>query len=490
VLAWIGALSWLVLREYRPATGAEYGASAEIQLPPTTTFYALHAGADQVGFRSITTDTVPNGVRITSRIDVDVPLPLVPRRLLMTTETLYDERFRLLGFTTTVSGEAGQQTLVATVEADSLLSVVISGRGQTRPDTVVLQLPSGALLPDAVSIWLATGGKLKPGAVARVPVLDPVELTLSEWNMRVSAESVFVVADSAASDSATGAWIPAGLDTIQTVGADWLEYGMPVRAWIDRQGSVIARETPLGLTERRGPYEIVNSGYARRRPRNVQAAPLEVPTPLGVATAPSRVSLGPVNLRSAATMLTTPWQAAVGDQIESRYGPLLSPNAPLPLADSIRAGYSQSPTSAFIVSETRRIAGADTATHSRAVSRLAAWVGSAIVPGPPTVGDVERTLLLRRGDSSDRAALLVAMARSLGIPARPVAGLLSTGGRLRYRAWAEVWLGVWLPVDPTLGQFPADPGHFRLLIDATARPSTIVSLLGAVRPTLTNATAP
>ena len=138
----------------------------------------------------------------------------------------------------------------------------------------MLRLPPGALLPDAVSIGLAAGGNLKAGAVTRVPVLDPVELTISEWNIRVSAESVFVVPDSAVNDSVSGAWIPAGLDTIRTVRADWLEFGMPVRAWVDRGGAVIARETPLGLTERRGPFEIVNSGYVRRRPRNVQAAPV------------------------------------------------------------------------------------------------------------------------------------------------------------------------------------------------------------------------
>ena len=64
-----------------------------------------------------------------------------------------------------------------------------------------------------------------------------------------------------------------------------------------------------------------------------------------------------------------------------------------------------------------------------------------------------------------------------------MAGLLTGGGRLRYRAWAEVWLGAWVPVDPTLGQL-ADSGHIRLLTHATARPAAIVSLIGAVRPTL------
>ena len=490
MVAWIGALGWLVVREYRPAPESELTASTQNQLPPTTTFYALLAGADQVGFRSITTDTLPDGVRVTSRTDIDVPLPLVPRRLLTTTESLYDQRFRLLGFTTTVSGEAGQQTLVATVEADSLLSVVISGRGQTKQDTIVRRLPPGALLPDAVSIGLATGGKLKAGAITRVPVLDPVELTLSEWTIRVSAESVFVVPDSAVSDSASGAWIPAGLDTIQTVRADWVEYGMPVRAWIDRGGAVIARETPLGLTERRGPFEIVNSGYVRRRPRNVQAAPLEVSTPGAVPGEPGLVVLGPVSLRLAAPGLTTPWQVVVQGGIQSRVGPPVMQRAPRPLPDSVAAILGDAATSARIVVDARRIAGTDSAGESEVVRRLAAWIASSVSAAPPTVGGALQVLLSRRGDSANRAELFVAMARSLGIPARRVVGLLSTGGRLRFRTWAEAWLGAWVPVDPTLGQFPADAGHFRLLIDATARPSTIVSLLGAVRPTLTNPTAP
>jgi transglutaminase-like putative cysteine protease len=76
------------------------------------------------------------------------------------------------------------------------------------------------------------------------------------------------------------------------------------------------------------------------------------------------------------------------------------------------------------------------------------------------------------------------MARSLGIPARLVAGLLVSDGRFRYRGWAEVWIDGWVPVDPTLGQIPADAGHIRLLTRITARAPAIVSLVGAVRPAL------
>lgn len=491
VITWIGALAWLVIREYRPVPEGQYTRSVETRLPPTTTFYALLAGSQQVGFRSITTDTLPDGLRVTSRIDVDVPLPLAARRLLITTEALYDQRLRLVGFTTTVSGEAGQQTLVASVQGDSTLDVVVSGRGQTRPDTVRLLLPQGVLLPDAVSIGLAAAGDLKPGAAASVPVLDPVELTISDWRIRVGAESLFVVADSAVNDSASGEWHPAGLDTVRAVRADWVEFGLPVRAWIDRRGAVLIRETPLGLTERRGPYEIVNSGYTRRRPRNVQAVPLEVGLPVVAPEPPARVTLGLTNLRTAMLTLSTPWQSVMVDALVSRPGPSVPAKARRPLPDSIAALLPITPPVPRLAIEARRAAGSDSASEQEAARRLAAWIANTIGAGQPTAGGPLQILLNRRGDSSDRAELFVAMAGALGIPARRVAGLLATAGRLRYRAWAEVWVGEWVPVDPTLGQLPADAGHFRLLVNATARPSTIVPMLGAIRPVLSpTATAP
>lgn len=59
------------------------------------------------------------------------------------------------------------------------------------------------------------------------------------------------------------------------------------------------------------------------------------------------------------------------------------------------------------------------------------------------------------GDCSGHAALVVAMCRALGIPARRVAGIEYVVGRdgrpfARPHIWAEVWLGRWVGVDPTL----------------------------------------
>jgi len=488
VLLWLGALAWLVVREYGPAPEGEHAAPRTLALPPTTTFYALDAGPDQVGIYSLTTDTLPDGLRVTARSDVDVPLPLVPRRLLTNIEAVYDRRFQLRSFSTAASGEAGQVTLAGSIEADTLLTVIATGRGYTSADTVVLVVPAGVLLPDAIPLGLASRGALKSGTVTVLQVLDPVDLSVQPVDVRIGAESTVVVADSAAVDLSSGAWVAAGLSSERAWRVSWMEHGLPVRTWIDRQGEVIERSTPLGLTHRRGPFELVNSRYLRRRPRNVQAAPLEVAAQVTAPEGPMRVALGVADLRAVSSALTTPWQAVGRDAIETRRGPTppAGPSAPPP--DSILATDRQPPASARIRLDARRITGVDSAGPARAVGHLASWIASTVVPGSPDFGGVEQTLIRRQGDSSDRALLLVEMARALGIPARPVAGLLSSGGRLRYRAWAEVWLGAWVPVDPTLGQFPADGGHVRLLTHATARPAAIVSLVGAVRPTLANST--
>jgi transglutaminase-like putative cysteine protease len=71
----------------------------------------------------------------------------------------------------------------------------------------------------------------------------------------------------------------------------------------------------------------------------------------------------------------------------------------------------------------------------------------------------------RRGDCTEHAALFVTMARAAGVPAREVTGLLWVEelGAFGGHAWAEVALaGMWVPVDPTWGQVPADPAHIRL----------------------------
>lgn len=63
------------------------------------------------------------------------------------------------------------------------------------------------------------------------------------------------------------------------------------------------------------------------------------------------------------------------------------------------------------------------------------------------------------GECTDYAAVFVALCRSMGVPARPVAGYWWTNGAWDHHAWAEFYVaGIgWIPADPT--QADADPAH-------------------------------
>jgi transglutaminase-like putative cysteine protease len=82
------------------------------------------------------------------------------------------------------------------------------------------------------------------------------------------------------------------------------------------------------------------------------------------------------------------------------------------------------------------------------------------------------------------------MARSDGIPARIAVGMVFMHGAFYYHAWPEVYLaesqtrGLWLPVDPTLNQFPADATHLRLARGGLDQQAAILPLIGRLKMTV------
>ncbi|MCA8911397.1 MAG: transglutaminase domain-containing protein [Planctomycetes bacterium] len=75
------------------------------------------------------------------------------------------------------------------------------------------------------------------------------------------------------------------------------------------------------------------------------------------------------------------------------------------------------------------------------------------------------------GDCTEHAALFVALARAAGLPARNIGGFVyaymeSTGkGIFGYHAWAEVWLGKWVPVDATVQEMGTSARYVMFEID-------------------------
>ena len=101
-----------------------------------------------------------------------------------------------------------------------------------------------------------------------------------------------------------------------------------------------------------------------------------------------------------------------------------------------------------------QIAGEAGGDHEKAF-RLYEWIASNIAYAwPIRRRGAEATWQARRGDCGEMACFFCAMARSVGLPARPIFGGWHAPGVNRAHAWAEVWLqdAGWIPVDVSLAQ--------------------------------------
>ncbi|MGH7751188.1 MAG: transglutaminase-like domain-containing protein, partial [Gemmatimonadales bacterium] len=134
-----------------------------------------------------------------------------------------------------------------------------------------------------------------------------------------------------------------------------------------------------------------------------------------------------------------------------------------------------------IQAQARQIVGRERGPR-RVAELLNQWVyGTLRKEITVSVPSATQVLDSRRGDCNEHTVLYVALARSLGLPTRTAAGVVSVGGRFYYHAWPEVYLGGWVAVDPTLGQFPADASHLRFTIGGLARQVELVRLIGQLR---------
>jgi Flp pilus assembly protein TadD len=110
--------------------------------------------------------------------------------------------------------------------------------------------------------------------------------------------------------------------------------------------------------------------------------------------------------------------------------------------------------------QAREIAGEDHDAWSVA-QKLADWTHENLEWKSVANADARQTLATREADCSEFSALFVAMARSLGLPARIVSGLAYSGDSFGGHAWVEVWVGKWIELDPTWGTHFVDATHIR-----------------------------
>jgi transglutaminase-like putative cysteine protease len=494
VLVWLGMVGWQVRREYFQPELTRL-AEAAMALAPGVSFYTLTMGDRTVGQATSRLDTLPDGFRMEDVMNLELPAlgqtgTAVARTSVKLNRALVMEEFQF-----TLDSEVGRFEASGTLGPDTTLDVTIRSAGSEQ--NLSFRLPQPPIMSNVVPIRIAMGGALNVGETVRLPVFDPTSLSTRTVEVDVLEHDTLVVTDSVVMDVGTGRWSSAHLDSIPAWKIAEVFGGVRVESWVDADGRIIQSSSPLGFSMERTEYELARQ--AQEDARLVDASPIDDDVILATAVQ-SNVDFEDVEqydeLRFRLTGVDLSGFELDGGRQTLRGDTLIvrrerwddvDPGYSLPYSFmDLREALEPEP---LIQSDDPRIRDqARSITVARAQWRqnpkeVAAQLTRSVYRMLEktvtfSVPNAIQVLETRQGDCNEHTVLYVALARSLGLPARTAVGLVYVNGAFFYHAWPEVWLGEWVAMDPTFGQIPADASHIRFVIGGLAQQVEIVRLIG------------
>ncbi|MEN8376276.1 MAG: transglutaminase domain-containing protein [Gemmatimonadota bacterium] len=498
LVVWLGLVGWQIRRVAFRAPEALLAASAA-SLGPGSFFYTVRSDDQAIGIASSRLDTLPDGFIYDDLLTLDVPALDSVHRATVRTELTLDEALGVRGFAFDLDSEIGRFSAAGEAGEDGVLALTIddgSGGGRAH------RLPADVLLPSALTLRLAASGRLEVGAELSARVFDPSVLDTRDVRLVVTARDTVLVPDSVTWQPDSETW---RIETYDTVPAWTIEQefaGVRVRSRVDAEGRLVTAESPLGFSMQRTAFELARSAWedASADPTNsagygsiIESTAIATGV-LDDARARDGLAVRLLNVELEGFDLAGGRQALAGDTLRvttETLGadagwalPWTAPPGipPADLARSLAATPLVQSDDPRIQEAARAIVGGE--MDPTAVARLInEWVYDALEKNVTlSLPSALQVLDAREGDCNEHTVLYVALARSLGLPARTAAGLVHMGERFYYHAWPEVWLDDrWVAVDPTLGQFPADASHLRFLVGGLARQVELLRLIGRLR---------
>jgi hypothetical protein len=498
LVAWSGGLAIYARREARNAP-AQRLAEAALRVAPGAVFYRVEKDGRQIGYASSTIDTTRGGLLISDYLAADLPVGGSEHRATATSDVRLSRGLSLAEFRLSFEADGSPIAISGRSLSDSVLQIIIA-HDESAADTQRVATSSVVVLPTMVPIAIALGETPKVGRTYTLSSFDPIALAPRPLIVRVEAESSFTVPDSARFDEARKRWTVARRDSVHA----WriaTDGPSGIRAWIDEQGRIVEMQHALGFSLRRTAYEIAFENWrleggtrsgaisARRDVLETTAIAASAPLDASKRRAKLRVRLRDASLRGFAldggrqslrgdTLTITREATTVGDAPYTM---------PMPLAMRMSFRHELSPEALIqssdpkIVALARSIRG-DTRDPQVVARRINDWVHDSLEKSVAvTIPSAIQVLASRKGDCNEHTQLFIALSRAAGVPARAAAGLARVGSKFYYHAWPEVFVGRWIAVDPTFGQFPADAEHLRFVYGGLARQAELLRLMGTLK---------
>jgi transglutaminase-like putative cysteine protease len=489
LVSWIATMATLVGRSYGEASTANL-ATDLARYGSTAVWRGVYYRGEKIGFTVSQTTRVDGGYELQEDGRLQMLLLGQDTAARLRTTARVDANFVLQRFEFSLDPGTGPIVVKGAVErvqepsGPYTMRIDITSAGVTRTETRELAEPPVMTL----NLWrVLARQRLVPGTRHTWTVLDPATLQNAEVSIHVRDRSVVRVNDT----------------IVPAFRVDMEFRGLQTRSWVTDTGDVVREESPLGLmTVKESPERAQGLAVPARVQADLLEAAAIVPVTNERIDEPRDVRRLTLRLENAdlpAGDLDGVGQRVSGNVVELTDARLLQPGpmdpdaarhiAPEPLIES---------DDPLIRAEAEQAVRGATTDRDRA-ERLTRHV-SGLLDKKPTISlpSAREVLRTKVGDCNEHTVLFVAMARSIGMPSRIAVGLVFMHGAFYYHAWPEVYItegagrglsraesrGLWLPVDPTLNQFPADATHLRLARGGLDRQAAILPLIGRLKVTV------
>lgn len=355
------------------------------------------------------------------------------------------------------ANELGREKTVLAVVKDHKLEVKTEGGGTTNTRTLDLPADWGS---DLLFSARAAEGKLKPGDTITVSIFDPEvgdfdrhKVTVGEWSeMEIGGEKHHLLA----------------------LNDDTERLNLKIKTFVDAAGVMWRQEVP-------GIMNLVLEKVSEEAAK-AEGQPLSLSNRVAVDR-PVGESRTVAKLKLHATLTRTPDGAPFPDAdrqkcaknadgsytltVSQDTAPAKAGGWPLTVPDDLKpltiaTAIAQADDEKIKAQAQEIVAGKTSAWD--AAQAIVDWVFThmrsvASEPRPVTATEVMRDMV---GDCTEHALLAGTMARSVGIPSKMCVGLGYVGDAFYYHAWAKLWVGEWVEMDPTWGESTVDGTHIEV----------------------------
>lgn len=476
LVAWVVTMGMMINRSYLQASGnlatdlARYGTTAQ--------WRGVYYRGEKIGFTVSQVQATDDGYELQEDGRLQFSLLGAHTYTTLKTTASVDRSFTLKTFDFSLDPGTGPMSIKGRLD-DLTMTLEIGGRAGTRTETRTLTEPPALML--SVGRRLASEG-LAAGTTRQWTVFDPATMKNAPVTMAIGQREVVTAG---------------GRRPIPAFKVLMSFSGLTTTAWITDTGEVVREESPMGLiTVIETPEQAQQLSVSYRMQEDLLEASAIVPS----MYSPQRIieprDVKRVRLRMEGAELIGDDLNGVGQSVNGNIVELTDPRdlvaGPTP-ADLDRylkpEPFIESDAPEIRAAAERMIAGV---TGARAKAERITREVNTMLDKRPTVSLPSALEVLRTkvGDCNEHTALFVALARSVGIPARISVGVAYVRGAFYYHAWPEVYIdegkgrGLWLPVDPTFDQFPADATHLRLARGGLEQQAAIVPLIGRVKMTI------